>query len=173
MNIKKLTTLALLLSISLILYRVELLLDFSFGIPGVKIGLSNIITLLILVLYGFKDSILVLILRIIMVSFLFGNLFSLMYSLSAGIVSLTLMHFSISLFKDKISIIGISIIGAYFHSLTQIFVASVLIDNINIFYYLPILTLVSLFSGIIIGFITSYFDIFFRKYLIPKDTNIH
>lgn len=127
----------------------------NLNIPGVKVGLANIVILSVFYLYGFKEAIYVSIIRIFVVGILRTGLFStaFLFSLSGSIISLCAMY---AVKKVKIfSIIGVSIVGSIFHSIGQIIMAYFLLKNINVMYYLPFIIIISIVTGIIIGIISK------------------
>ena len=128
---------------------IEVLIPFSIGIPGVKLGLANIVVLMALYTMGTKESFIISCVRIVLVGFTFGNMFTILYSLAGGLLSWQVM----SLFKKtkKFSIVGVSIVGGITHNIGQIVVAALVLENIGIAYYLPVL----LVAGTVTGFLTG------------------
>ena len=149
---KKEIRLSMLLSISIILNILESFIPI-FNFPGIRIGLANIITLIVLYTYGSKDAIYISILRVLLVGILRTGLFSIAFyfSLFGSIFSIISM---IIFKKTKLSIIGVSIVGAIMHNVGQITAALFLI-NTNLIYYMPILLITSIITGTIIGFISK------------------
>ena len=156
MEIKKITRISLLLSLSIVLSIVESMIPIFNGIvPGLKIGLANIAIMVSLYIYGIKEATFVSITRIFIVGLLRTGLFNItfLFSISGAIFSLIAMF---TLKKIKIfSIIGVSIIGSIAHTFGQIMVAFIFVKNGNIFYYLPILLLFAIPTGILIGYISK------------------
>ncbi len=152
----RLIYLSLLVSSGIVLNIIETLIPLPIHIPGAKLGLANIITLLALVLYGFKDGLIVSILRCLISALITGSLSSLMYSLSGAILSLLIMSFTYYYMGQTFSLVGISIIGAQAHILAQISVASIILRNSGIFLYLPFLMLISLFTGYFVGLVSNF-----------------
>lgn len=165
-NIKKLSYLALFCSISIILSYIESFIPFQFGIPGVKIGLANIVTIILLLCFGFKEAFIVMILRILIVSMTFTNLYMMLYSLSGGIMSLSMMYlfYKTHLFSHCI----ISIIGGIFHNIGQLIIAMIFFNTTTFFYYLPYLLLLGLISGTVIGIIAQMIYTKTGKYIIKQ-----
>ncbi|MCM8710344.1 Gx transporter family protein [Clostridium sp. SYSU_GA19001] len=159
----KLTFIALLVAQALVLYIVENLLPVPFIAPGAKLGLSNIITLICLYLFNLKDTFIVLILRILLSTIFGGSVSSLLYSIIGGIFSLIAMYLIKRLGKEYISIIGVSITGAFFHNLGQIFVSAIIIQNINIIIYLPVLSAAGIGTGFFIGITARYLMLYVKK----------
>lgn len=119
------------------------------AIPGIKMGLPNIIIIFLLYRRGPLWAGLVSLLRIIIISLLFGNIVSFLYSLAGGILSLLVMM----LFKNLkiISQIGVSVCGGVFHNVGQILMAMLLLETTQLAYYLVVLTVTGTFTGILIG----------------------
>lgn len=146
---KKTAYLGLFLALALVCSYVESLIPFYFGIPGVKLGLTNAAVILMLYVMGAKEAFTVSMLRIVLAGFLFGNLFGILYSLAGGLLSFLCMV----LLKrtGKFKIISISAVGGITHNLGQTVVAAIVVENINLFYYFPILLLAGIVTGILIG----------------------
>ncbi|SMB80967.1 heptaprenyl diphosphate synthase [Desulfonispora thiosulfatigenes DSM 11270] len=155
-KIKKQIFLAILVSIALVLHLVEAMLPNPFPIPGAKLGLANIITLITLMLYGLKEGLIVAILRVILGSLMSGTFTgpAFLISLSAALSSTFLMSIFLK-FKNVFSPISVSIIGAITHNITQLFVVALLISTFNIYLYLPFLLLVAIPVGISTGYIAG------------------
>ena len=144
---------AMFLALALILSYVESLIPFFFGVPGMKLGLPNLVIVMILYCMGTKEAYLISIVRILLSGFLFGNLFSIGYSLAGAMLSLTIMM----LLKrtGKLKVITVSAIGGICHNIGQLIVASLVVESYNIFYYTPVLLIAGLITGIIIGVISQ------------------
>lgn len=153
---QKLTFISVLVAQALILYLVERMLPIPFIAPGAKLGLSNIITVVCLYIFGFKEAFAVIILRILLSTFFGGTVSSFLYSIAGGILSLLAMYIIKILGRDKISIIGVSVTGAFFHNVGQILVAAAVIQNINIVVYLPILAIAGIGTGFFVGITSRY-----------------
>lgn len=153
---KKLIFLSLLVSIGLALSIIESLMPIPFIAPGAKLGLSNMVILVTLVIFGFKEAITVAILKSLIFTLVTGSVSSLFYSLSGSILSCILMHIIYNKFSRVFSLIGVSIFGAVAHNFAQVTVASLIMNNFKVFSYYPILLLTSLFTGYFVG-LTSIF----------------
>ena len=136
-NTKKLVLIAILISQAIILGFVERFIPISFIVPGAKLGLANIITLIALYILTVRETSFILFGRIVLLSFMFGSVSSLLYSISGGYLALIAMYLAMR--TKNLSIIGISVIGAVFHNVGQLAMAALIINNLNIFYYLPLL----------------------------------
>lgn len=149
---KKFTRLTMLLALSVVLNIIESFIPlFNGNIPGLKLGLANIIVLIVLYMFSFKDALYVSLLRILLVGILRTGLFSMTFFFSLGGALFSLCSMFIAK-KTKLSIIGVSIVGSIFHSIGQILVAILIIKNTYIIYYVPWLLLFSIPTGILVGF---------------------
>ena len=138
----------ILLALALLLSYVEVLLPLSIGIPGVKLGLANLASLVCLYLFGIRRAALLSVLRIVLTGFLFGNMAAILYSLSGAALSLT----AAALAKRSG---GFSELGAVFHNLGQLIVASLVVQNRGLFWYFPLLLLAGVIMGALIGLLTA------------------
>lgn len=146
---KKTAYLGLFLALALICSYIESLIPFYFGIPGVKLGLTNIVVILMLYYMGAKSAFAVSMLRILLAGFLFGNMFSILYSLAGGILSFLCMV----LLKrtGRLKIISVSAAGGMAHNLGQILTAAATVENMNLLFYYPVLLIAGILTGILIG----------------------
>ncbi len=139
----------LLIALAFLLSYIEVLIPFPMIVPGMKVGLANIVIIYAMYVFGMKEAIVLSILRMVLVAFTFGNLYSLLYSLAGAVCSLLIM--AILKRTEKFSAIGVSLSGAVMHNVGQIFVAIIVIDTVNLIYILPILALTGIATGIVIG----------------------
>ncbi|WP_253197962.1 Gx transporter family protein [Clostridium gasigenes] len=148
---------ALLVAQALVLHIFERMIPVPFITPGAKLGLANLITVVALyTLEDKKDAFLVIFLRLTLGTMFGGNLSSFMYSAMGGILSFLGMVFIKETFKDKVSIIGVSSVGAIFHNVGQLIVASLIVKNIGVMLYLPVLSTIGIGTGIFIGITANY-----------------
>lgn len=147
---KKITFLALFASLALLLSYVEMLLPPIFtGVPGIKMGLPNIVIILILYRFGIKEAAIVSFVRLLIVSVLFGNITMLWYSLAGAVFSLAVMGILKKL--DILSTVGVSVAGAIMHNVGQMIVAMLLMQTSEIGYYMIVLSITGTIAGIFIG----------------------
>ncbi|MBO5564651.1 MAG: Gx transporter family protein [Lachnospiraceae bacterium] len=146
---KRLTLDAFLVTLALIFSYVEVLLPFFPGLPGVKLGLANLVVLIALYRLGAKDAFLINLVRILLAGLLFAGAYGLLYSLAGGIFSFLVMvvlkntgHFSVP---------GVSMAGGVAHNLAQLAVAMLMVQNVNLLFYYPVLVLSGIVTGILIG----------------------
>lgn len=146
---KSLTLYALLLALALIFSYLESLVPMSFAVPGIKLGLPNVVIVFALYKLGFKGAISISIVRVLLVTVLFGNVMTMAYSLAGAVLSLALMW----LLKKsrKFSHVGVSVAGALGHNVGQILTAMLLLETGGIIYYLPALCISGAVTGVLIG----------------------
>ena len=158
MNTKKMIHLAMLTSVGLGLHIIESMIPnpFTAFAPGAKLGLANIVGLITLVIYGARYALAVNLLRSFIGGMVSGVIISTIYSMSGAFVSTLLMWFIYKFFRKYFSLIGVSVFGALGHNIAQLVVASIIINNLKIFAYLPVLTLTSIFTGVFIGITANY-----------------
>lgn len=140
-------------ALAIIFGYVESLLPVFAGIPGIKLGLANLAILFMLNRYTFKEAAFVSITRILVIGFMFGNLFSILYSLAGAFLSLS----SMTLLKKHtdFSLIGISITGGITHNIGQLIVAILIVENASLLTYAPALLISGIITGLLIGIVTS------------------
>lgn len=136
-------------ALALIFSYVETLIPFHIGIPGVKLGLANLIIVIALYKMSLKETYLLSVVRVVLSGFIFGNYFSIIYSLAGGLLSLTVM----ALLKKQggFSITGISIAGGVCHNIGQMVVAMLVVETFSVIYYVPVLLIAGLVTGLVIG----------------------
>lgn len=166
MKTKKITEMGLLLAVSLVLSYFETLLPVFIAVPGVKLGLANVITMLILYRFHAKAAFFFMTLRVVMTGFLFSGISGIIYSFVGGLFCILIM--SLAKRFSFFSTLGVSMLGAIFHNLGQILVACVVMENSHILYYLPVLCLSGILAGVIIGYITKLILEKFSE-ILPKD----
>ena len=153
---KKVVITGFLVAVGTVLQIVEGMFN-VFAIPGGKIGIASIVSLIDLFIMGGGNAFLVAVLRAISGSILYGGIGTLPYSLGGAVVSVVAMIASKRVFYPKLSLIGISIIGAFFHNLMQILVATVIFKSLDLFYYFPVLTIVGTIGGMLTGYAAMLF----------------
>ena len=148
--------LALLVAGGLVLGLFESMIALPVPIVGAKLGISNIVVLTALVLYGFKDGLLVAILKSLLLMLVTGAVSSFIFSFVGTILSLFSMYLALKYLKKSLSLIGVSLIGASFHNFGQVLCASLILRTTLIFAYLPILLIIGIFTGFFVGLSTIY-----------------
>jgi len=141
-------------ALALIFSYIERMLPLDVGIPGVKLGLANLIVILALYTLGAKFAFGINVFRIFAGGMLFSGVFGMAYSMAGGLLSFLVMY----LLKRTgwFSIVGVSMAGGVFHNIGQILMASVIIANVKIMLYMPALIISGMITGILIGILGHY-----------------
>ena len=147
---RKIAYLGICTTIALVLAYVESLIPPIFSaVPGIKMGLPNVVIVFVLYKFKARDAIIVSLIRIGIVTLLFGNVMTLAYSVSGAVLSLAGMILLKKL--DFLSIIGVSVVGAILHNAGQIIMAMILLSTAEIGYYLIVLAITGAISGVLVG----------------------
>ena len=147
---KKAAFLGLAAALSLLFSYVEVLLPPLYAaVPGIKLGLANLVVLLGLTFLPAVDVLLISLVRIFLSSLLFGNVMSLWYSLAGGLLSFAAMYLLSR--KDDVSLIGMSMTGGVLHNVGQVITAAIVVKTLQLTGYLPVLLVAGLVTGAIIG----------------------
>lgn len=153
MKVKNVAVLGLCVALAMIMSYIESLFPLNFAVPGIKMGLANIVIIFLLYRVGFGAACVVSLIRVFLVSLLFGNVMMMAYSLAGAALSLALM---LMLKKSgKFSVIGVSIAGGVAHNAGQIIMAIILLGAKQIAYYLPVLVITGTATGVLIGIAAS------------------
>jgi len=151
MKSKKISTYGLLIALAFILSYIEAMFPLPVPIPGIKLGLANLVVIVALYTMGAKEAFVLSIIRIILVGFTFGSLSTMLFSLAGGLLSWLLM--SVLKYIGIFSHVGVSIVGGVSHNIGQIITSILIMENINIIYYLPFLLISGLLCGAVIGIV--------------------
>lgn len=136
-------------ALALIFSYVESLLPIQIGIPGVKLGLANLMIVIALYKMSLKETYLLSITRVVLSGFLFGNMFAILYSLAGGLLSLTVM--AVLKKAGGFSVMGVSIAGGVFHNIGQLIIAMIVVETFSVAYYIPVLLIAGVITGLLIG----------------------
>ncbi|MCS6902965.1 MAG: Gx transporter family protein [Candidatus Bipolaricaulota bacterium] len=150
---------AALLALGIVLYVLEGLFPPLLPLPGAKLGLSNILVLFTMLFLGYKDGILLALARSLLGSFISGTALApgALLSLAGGLASAIVVALSLRFLTPPLGLVGVSVLGAVTHNLTQLAVAYFLFVQISgLFYYLPVLLFFALVSGLVTGLIAVY-----------------
>ena len=150
---RKIALLGLFSAIAIIFGYVESLIPVFVGIPGIKLGLANLSVLFILERYSLKEALVVSIIRILVIGFMFGKMFSIIYSLAGALLSLTVMTVLVK--KTKLSVFAVSMAGGITHNIGQLIIAMMIVENRSLLYYAPVLLISGIVTGFVIGFLTT------------------
>lgn len=153
---RKTVKLGILISFALIISLFENMMPIPIPVPGVKLGLSNIVLLVTLLMFGLKEGLIVGVSKSLLMVLVSGRLASLPYSLTGTIFALMAMYLSHRYLSRWLSLIGVSELGSLFFNFGQLLAASFILSNIRIMVYLPLMALMGVATGYIVG-ITSKF----------------
>ncbi len=150
---KKTAFYGMFLALALVAGYVEQLIPINLGIPGVKLGLANIVTMVLLYTVGTRAAAGITAIRILLSGILFGTGFSIVYSAAGAVLSILVMVFLKN--TKKFSYVSVSVAGGVFHNVGQILVAILVLETNALVYYLPILIISGVVAGIVIGIISG------------------
>ena len=154
MNNRKTAICGLLTALAILMGYVEMLIPLPVALPGVKLGLANVVIVIALYHLGTKTAFFLSLVRVVLSGLLFAGFAGLLYSLAGAMLSFLVM----ALLKKtgKMSIVGISIAGGIFHNVGQIIVAALVVENVKMAYYLPFLLLSGVVTGFFIGLVAKF-----------------
>lgn len=162
MKTKNIAIYGLLVALAFILSYIETLIPFPL-MPGIKLGLANLVVITAMYGLGYKESFVLSIIRILLVGLTFGNISTMLYSLAGGILSWIMMAIAKKI--KWFSMVGVSIIGGVFHNIGQIVVAILIVSNVYIITYLPLLLITGVVTGALIGLLGAMIIKRVNKYL--------
>lgn len=146
---RKISYCAMLVALAMIFSYVEVLIPINFGIPGMKLGIANLVVIVGLYLLKPGEVFIISVVRILLIGCLFGNGMSVIYSLAGGVLSFGVMLL-MKQFKG-FSMVGVSMAGGVSHNVGQLLVAALTVANLRIFYYMPALMIAGVVTGMLIG----------------------
>lgn len=146
---KKITTGAMLAALALIFSYVEAIIPFQPGIPGIKLGLANLVIIIAMYRLNMKYAAFANIVRIFLAGLLFSGTFGILYSLAGSIFSFFIMW--ILKKTGLFSVFGVSMAGGAAHNMGQLFLAMMIVSNAKLLYYFPVLLFSGMAAGIIVG----------------------
>lgn len=161
---KKIAKMGMLVAVAFVLSYIEAMLPLNLGVPGIKAGLSNIVTVFSLYYFSSGMALGIAITRIVLCGLTFGSMSGLLYSLAGGILSFIVM---VILKKTgRFSVYGVSVAGGVFHNIGQILVAVAVLQNKMVAYYLPFLLVAGVIAGVVVGILAA---VLIKRF---KDTGI-
>ena len=150
---QRFTRMALFVALAMIFSYIEFLLPLPLPLPGIKLGLANLVIVVPLYLWGFFPALVISLLRIVLVGITFGSLATILYSLFGALFSLAVMA---GLKKQNVfSVIGVSTAGGTCHNIGQLLAAALIVQNARLFYYLPALLAAGALTGFVIGTVSA------------------
>lgn len=161
---KNIAFLGVFLALALIFSYVESMIPIPFMVPGIKLGLTNIVIIIILYCMGAKQAYTISIARVILAGFMFGNMAMIPYGLAGAVLSLTVMV----LLKrtGRLKIISISTIGGICHNIGQMIIAALAVETFSLLYYLPVLLIAGFITGLVIGIAAQEVTIRIQKFFV-------
>lgn len=150
---KKVARLGIFVALAMVFSYIEVLIPFHFGIPGVKLGIANVVVVVGLYLLSVPEVLMISVVRIVLSGLLFGNGVSILYSLAGGMLS----FFAMWLLKKVkgFSLVGVSIAGGVMHNVGQLMAAAWILGNLRIAVYFPVLLVAGLLTGSMIGLLAG------------------
>lgn len=148
----RMVLIALLTALAIALMAVERLIPFTIAIPGVKLGLANVVTLTALYLFTWRDTLTIILLRVLLGSLILGSFSAFMFSLGGALLAFAVMAVLIRFLPAVFSTVGISICGAVAHNIGQLLVAAAVVQNLRIISYLPVLLIAAVGTGLVTGY---------------------
>jgi heptaprenyl diphosphate synthase len=163
-NTKRLVFLGLLVSQALVLSIIESWIPMpALMMPGVKLGLANIITLIVITFFGYKEAFLVVIARCILASFFGGGMIVFLFSMAGGLLSTAVMAFLYMKLSKVFSVLGVSVAGSISHNIGQLAMASFMMKELAVMTYLPILLISGIIMGCFVGLCSGFLTKALRK----------
>lgn len=150
-RVRRITICGVLTALAMIFSYIESLIPIPVPIPGIKLGIANIAIITVLYIVGTWEAIAINLLRITLTAILFGNMNTFLFSMAGGMLSILIMILLKRI--GKFSMIGVSIVGGVSHNIGQIIAAVILMDSSAIAYYLPVLFVAGIITGVVIGIV--------------------
>ena len=151
LSVRRMAELAVFTAIAFLFGYIESLFPLPLPFPGMKLGLANLVVVIVLYRFGFLPALGVSLLRNILNAFTFGSLFGFFYSLAGSLLSLAIMALWKKIKHPQFSLVSVSAVGGIFHNIGQFIVAVCLVGFSAIVYYLPFLYFAGLIAGVLIG----------------------
>lgn len=150
---KRTATFGILVALAFLFSYLETLIPFSFGVPGIKLGLANLVTVIALYAMGERQAFAISLVRVFLYGFTFGNLSVMLYSLAGGLLSFACMRASKRF--TGLGVAGVSVIGGVAHNLGQLLMAALVLRTKSLMYYFPILLAAGTVAGLLIGLLSA------------------
>lgn len=151
-KVKRIALFGMMIALAFTFSYLESLIPFNFVIPGIKLGLANLVVTVAIYTMRPYEAFSIAVIRIFLAGLTFGNAYSIAYSLCGGMLSFVIM---LAFEKSKLSIVGVSMLGGVCHNVGQIAVAAVIMNTINIAYFLPPLLIAGLVTGLLVGIVSK------------------
>lgn len=156
---KRIILLALFVAIAAVLHVIESRLPLPVPVPGVKLGLANIVSLFTIIMFGWREAVYVAVARVFVGSLFGGSLFGPAFVMSMGgaLASIFIMVFVYNNYSKVFSLVGVSIFGAAIHNIAQVVLAAALVNSLGLLWYLPYLLFFAIPTGLCTGLAANYF----------------
>lgn len=155
-DIKKMVYLSLLAAQAIVLSILESQLPVPTVVPGIKLGLANIITLVTLVFFSYSDTLIIVLIRCVISALFMGGPVLFMFSLSGGLLSATIMWIMLKSMKNLFSFVGMSIAGSIAHNVGQVMAACFIMSDLSVTAYLPVLLVSGILMGSFVGICSTF-----------------
>jgi len=162
---REVAMLGIFVAYALVMSLIERMIPLSFSIPGIRLGLANVVVLMALYLFPRSRAIVLVVLKCLMAAIFAGSATALFYSLGGSCLSFLVMIALLRLSRDRVSPMGVSVAGAAFHNIGQILVACLLFRSWVVLLYLPALLLVGVVTGAVIGILVRCVRPYLQRYL--------
>lgn len=156
----------MLVALAFILSYVESLVPVTLGIPGVKLGLANLVVVIALYTLDLKGAFVISVVRIVLSGLTFGGLFSMLYSLAGGLLSFAVM--AVLSRKKLLGTVGVSVCGGVAHNIGQLLVAMAVLETESVWYYFPVLLISGSVAGVLIGLLGGWMTGRVQDYLAKR-----
>lgn len=165
-KVKRIALFGMMVALAFTFSYLESLIPFNFGIPGIKLGLANLVVVVALYIMKPGEAFAIALIRVLLAGLTFGNFSSIAYSFFGGVLSFAVMYFAK---KTKLSVIGVSMLGGVFHNIGQLIVAALIMETKRIAYFLPALLVAGVMTGFLIGIISR---LIIKRYdFVKKNVN--
>lgn len=155
-ELKRTVMISMFAAVAVVLGIIESLIPITISIPGAKLGLGNIMVLTCLVFFSGKDAMMLIILKTLLTSFILGTFSTFLFSFFGAVFSFIVMYVMLRLGRNQFSLVGISVVGGITHNIGQLVAAALVLGTTGIFYYLPILLVAGVVTGVFVGMATRY-----------------
>lgn len=163
LSVSRMIYISILVAQGLVMFWIEMQIPFNTGIPGAKLGLANIFSLVAIYTLDPLSAFLVVVIRIIMSTLIAKTMVALLYSMTGGILSFIVMFLLVKLGRNRINGLVVSIGGSIFHNLGQVLMASWVLQNPRVLYYFPMMGVIAVPTGIFVGLTASFMIKHIRK----------
>jgi len=155
-ELKRAAMISILASVAVVLGIVESFIPFAIAVPGAKLGLGNIMVVTCLYFFRGRDAVSLIVLKTLLTSFILGTFSTFLFSLFGALASFFVMFVIMRFGKDTFSLVAISIVGGIAHNLGQLGAAAIVLGSTTIFYYLPLLFISGIVTGVFVGIAATY-----------------